>query len=226
MRLLLVEDDARMRRLVHGGLAEEGHEVDSTDSAGTALKLAGRGHYDVIVLDVMLQAASGLEVVRSLRTTGNLTPVLMLTARDAAADIVAGLDAGADDYLTKPFAFAVLLARLRALGRRVSAPAGPRLHVADLRLDTDAHLVTRGGRPVLLTPTEFNLLECLLRQAGRVVTRERLIDHLWSTECDVRGNRLEAFVKSLRHKVDTADRPRLIHTIRGIGYCLREEPET
>src|SRR6187551_1436841 len=226
MRLLLVEDDARMRNLVSGGLTEEGHEVDSADSAAPALQLAGRGNYDVIVLDVMLPDASGLEIVRSLRTTGDRTPVLMLTARDAATDIVAGLDAGADDYLTKPFAFAVLLARLRALGRRAGPSTGPWMQVADLRLNTEAHAVIRAGRPVPLTRTEFNLLECLMRQSGRVVTRERLIDQLWSTECDVRGNRLEAFVKSLRHKVDTTDRPRLIHTIRGIGYCLREEPET
>src|SRR6186997_3079090 len=139
MRLLLVEDDARMRQLVRGGLTEEGHEVDSADSAVPALQLAGRGDYDVIVLDVMLPDASGLEIVRSLRTTGDRTPVLMLTARDAATDIVAGLDAGADDYLTKPFAFAVLLARLRALGRRAPLTREIVLQMANLQLDGSTH---------------------------------------------------------------------------------------
>src|SRR6186713_3252470 len=163
MRVLLVEDDPRMRALVQRGLVEQGHAVDVAEASGQAMALA--------------------------RQSGNATPILMLTARDSAADIVAGLDAGADDYLTKPFAFAVLLARLRALGRRAGPSTGPWMQVADLRLNTEAHAVIRAGRPVPLTRTEFNLLECLMRQSGRVVTRERLIDQLWSTECDVRGNR-------------------------------------
>src|SRR6187401_1729421 len=151
MRVLLVEDDPRMRALVQRGLVEQGHAVDVAEASAPALALARQSAYDVMVFDVMLPGPSGIDLARSLRQAGNATPVLMLTARDAATDIVAGLDAGADDYLTKPFAFAVLLARLRALGRRAGPSTGPWMQVADLRLNTEAHAVIRAGRPVPLT---------------------------------------------------------------------------
>jgi len=226
VRLLLVEDDARMRGLVRRGLTEQGHVVEAVETGPLALQAAAAGDFDVMVVDVMLPGLDGIEVVRRLRARGDLTPVLLLTARDAAPDIVAGLDAGADDYLAKPFAFAVLLARLRALGRRGPAPHAPRLRVADLSLDRAAREVARAGGAVALTRTEFNLLECLMRQAGRVVTRRALIDQVWGDERDVENNTLDAFIKSLRHKLDAGGRPRLIQTIRGVGYCLREEAES
>jgi DNA-binding response OmpR family regulator len=224
MRVLLVEDDPRMRALVQRGLAEQGHAVDVAGASAQALTLARQSTYDVMVFDVMLPGPSGIDLARSLRNAGNSTPILMLTARDAAADIVAGLDAGADDYLTKPFAFSVLLARLRALGRRPPVTQTDVLSVADLRLDAASHTATRGQTALPLTRTEYNLLECLMRRSGRVVTREQLMDELWGAR-DVSSNTLDAFVKSLRHKLDMDDRPRLLHTIRGIGYCIRHEPE-
>jgi DNA-binding response OmpR family regulator len=225
MRILFVEDDRDLRSLVQRGLAEEGHGVDSAASVPPALELARAASYDVMVIDVMLPGPSGLDLVRSLRHAGNCTPVLMLTARDAATDVVAGLDAGADDYLTKPFSFKILLARLRALGRRTPVLRPVVLQVADLELDTTTHQVRRGGFPISLTRTEFSLLEHLMRHAGRVVTREKLMSAIWGFERDVGSNTLDAFVKSLRQKIDADDRP-LIHTVRGVGYCLREEPES
>src|SRR5262249_50467413 len=159
----------------------------------------------------------GIDLVRAVRAAGQPTPVLLLTARDANADIVAGLDAGADDYLTKPFAFTVLLARLRALGRPVPGVHDDLLRVADLRLGRAAHIVTRADATIPLTRTEYNLLECLMRQTGRVVTREALMERLWGASRDVGANTLDAFVKSLRQKLDAGGRPRLVHTVRGIG---------
>jgi DNA-binding response OmpR family regulator len=226
VRILLVEDEPRMRALVRRGLSEHGHVVDVADSGPAALELSRAAHFDVIVLDVMLPGLDGIEVARRLRARADRTPVLMLTARDAAADIVSGLDAGADDYLSKPFSFKVLLARLRALGRRGPAGQDVRLRVADLFLDSAARTVERAGAAVSLTRTEFNLLECLMRQTGRVVTRQALVDRLWGGEREVESNTLDAFIKSLRQKVDAGGRPRLIHTIRGVGYSLREEPES
>jgi two-component system OmpR family response regulator len=224
MRVLLVEDDPRMRALVQRGLVEQGHAVDVAASSGPALALARQATYDVMVFDVMLPGPSGIDLARSLRQSGNATPILMLTARDAAADIVTGLDAGADDYLTKPFAFAVLLARLRALGRRPPMARDDVMSVADLRLDVSSHVAMRGQAVLSLTRTEHHLLEILMRRPGRVVTRDHLMEELWGAR-DVSSNTLDAFVKSLRHKLDADDRPRLLHTIRGIGYCIRDEPE-
>ena len=215
-----------MRALVHRGLTEHGHVVEVAGAGPAALEMARATAFDAIVLDVMLPGSSGFDVVRQLREWGLRTPVLMLTARDAVADIVSGLDAGADDYLAKPFSFKVLLARVRALGRRGPAAHGVRLEVADLALDASAHLVTRAGATVPLTRTEFNLLECLMRNVGRVVTRQTLIERLWGGEREVENNTLDAFVKSLRQKLDAGDRPRLIQTVRGVGYSLREEAET
>jgi two-component system response regulator MprA len=225
VRLLLAEDDARMRAIVRRGLTEEGHSVDEAATGPEAIDLAGAGRFDVLILDLMLPGCDGVDVVRRIRARGDRTPALMLTARDAAADIVASLDAGADDYLVKPFAFAVLLARLRALGRRGPAVHQVTLQVADLSLDSTARAVSRAGHAIALTRTEHNLLEHLMRHAGRVVTREALIEYVWGSDRPVEGNTLDAFVKSLRHKIEPPGLARLIHTVRGVGYSLREEPE-
>ncbi len=223
MRILYVEDDARMRALVRRGLTEEGHSVLAVADAEAALDQAMASAFDAIVLDVMLPDRSGVDVVRDLRARGRTTPVLMLTARDTQADVVAGLDAGADDYLTKPFAFDVLLARLRALARRAPLQHAAALTCGELALDPAAHTARRGGAPLTLTPTEFRLLECLLRRAGRVVTRQSLIESLWGFERDVEANTLDAFIRLLRQKIDRPGQPPMIHTVRGVGYRLGDE---
>ena len=179
--------------------------------------------FDVIVLDVMLPELNGFDIVRRMRTHGNRTPVLMLTARDANSDVVLGLNAGADDYLTKPFSFDVLLARINALARRGPSHQAVPLQVADLTLDASTHIVSRADVALALTRTEFSLLEYLMRRAGRVVTRQALIGGVWGPGRDVEDNTLDAFVKLLRQKVDGAGRPPLIHTIRGVGYTVRSE---
>ena len=220
MRLLYVEDDARTRALVRRGLTEDGHRVLALGDGEAALEELRGEPFDVIVLDVMLPGRSGLDVVREIRRRHIATPVLLLTARDAEADIVAGLDAGADDYLAKPFGFEVLLARLRALARRSPLQHGAALCHADLSLDPATHAARRGAMPIALTPTEFRLLECLLRRAGRVVTRQTLVEHLWGFERDVEANTLDVFIRLLRQKVDAPPQPPLIHTVRGVGYRL------
>jgi DNA-binding response OmpR family regulator len=225
VKLLLVEDDSRMRTLVRRGLAEHGHVVEAAATGPEAVQVALATSFDAIVLDVMLPGCDGVEVVRQLRARDNATPVLMLTARDAAADVVRALDAGADDYLTKPFAFAVLLARLRALGRRRPLSQGVKLQIADLTLDPTSRTVARGGTVIRLTRTEHNLLEALMHQPGRVVTRDQLVDRVWGDGREVESNTLDAFIMSLRHKIETGGRPRLIQTIRGVGYAVRAEPE-
>ena len=225
MQVLLVEDDARMRALVRRGLSEQGHTVETAGSGQDAVEAASATEFDVLVVDVMLPGFDGVQVVRRLRQAGRRTPVLMLTARDAAADIVTALDAGADDYLVKPFSFAVLLARIRALGRRGPAPLGVQLRVADLTLDPASRAVTRSGSSIHLTRTEYNLLEVLMRRPGRVVTRTALLQAVWGADRDVGGNTLDAFLKSLRHKVDAKPGARLLHTVRGVGYAIRAEAE-
>ena len=225
MRILLVEDDARMRALVRRGLAEHGHRVEVATTGPDAVDAVLASPPEVIVLDLMLPGFDGVEVVRRLRTQDVRVPVLMLTARDAATDVVSSLDAGADDYLAKPFSFAVLLARIRALGRRGPAIQEVRLQIADLSVDLAARNVVRDGEVLALTRTEFNLLEHLMRHAGRVVTRQSLTDALWGSGRQVESNTLDAFVKSLRQKVEAGGRSRLIHTIRGVGFSVREEPE-
>jgi DNA-binding response OmpR family regulator len=225
VRILLVEDDARMRALVRRGLMESGHVVTTAATGPAAIDAATADEFDVLVIDIMLPGCSGVDVVRRLRAQGVRSPALMLTALDAAADIVSSLDAGADDHLAKPFSFAVLLARLRALGRRGPAVHDTRVQVADLVIDAGTHTVTRAAEPIALTRTEFSLLECLMRHAGRVVTRQTLVDRVWGPGRDVESNTIDAFVKTLRHKLDLGGRPRLIHTVRGVGYSVRAEPE-
>ena len=225
MRILIVEDERQMAEVLRRGLTEEGHAVDVARTGPDGLAMAISGNFDVVVLDVMLPGLGGLDVTRRVRSARVRTPILVLTARDTNADVVAGLDAGADDYLMKPFSFDVLLARVRALARRGPAEHGVVLTAGDLRLDTGAHEVWRGPDRVELTRTEFSLLEFLMRRRGTVVARNTLIEGVWGHDRDIEGNTLDAFVRLLRQKVDGGGRPRLIHTIRGVGYAVHEEPE-
>ena len=221
VRILLAEDDPRMLRLLARGFGEEGHVVEMAADGTKALETATSTEFDVIVLDVMLPDLDGISVVRQMRARGNRTPVLMLTARDANADVVQGLNAGADDYLTKPFAFDVLLARINALARRGPSVQDSPLRVADLSLDATAHTASRNGTTLPLTRTEFSLLEYLMRRSGRVVTRRALIEGVWGTTRDVENNTLDAFVKLLRQKLDSGGGASLIQTVRGVGYTIR-----
>jgi DNA-binding response OmpR family regulator len=220
MQILVVEDEQRMAALLKRGLTEEGHHVAVARDGATGFEIARSNHFDVIVLDVMLPQMDGITVARRLRAEHNQTPILLLTAKDAAADVIRGLDAGADDYLTKPFSFEILLARLRAVSRRGVIAQPVCLAAADVTLDPGTRRVTRGDEELSLTPREFSLLELLLRNTGRVVPRETILESVWGFDCDVNENTLEAFVRLLRLKVDARE-PKLIHTVRGIGYALR-----
>ena len=226
MRVLIVEDEKRMAELLKKGLEEENHSVTLAFDGRTGLDLATFSEFDAIVLDLMLPQIDGFEVARRLRRTNDHMPILVLSARDATTDIVKALDLGADDYLTKPFSFAELLARLRVLARRGSTPRPPLLKVADLVFDPATRRVNRGSREIHLSPTEYRLLECLMRRAGRVVPRNVIVDSVWNDEQDVEENTLDAFVRLLRGKVDKGFKPKLIQTIRGTGYSIREEPES
>lgn len=218
MRILLVEDDRDVAEYTRRQLEEEGHAVTVCHDGAAGLRAAEQGAFDILVLDVMLPFVDGLELTRRLRRQRLQTPVLLLTARDAPDEIVRGLDAGADDYLTKPLSFDVLLARIRARTR--AAAPGASLRFGNLVLDPGTREVRRAGRSIALTRTEFAILECLLRAAGRVVPRDRLIDDVWG-ERDVSYNNLEVFMGALRAKLDREGEPRLIHTERGVGYGLR-----
>jgi DNA-binding response OmpR family regulator len=221
MQILVVEDERRMADLLERTLREEGHQVVVARTGREGFEYAGCSPFDVIVLDVMLPGIDGLTVARKLRQSGNQTPVLMLTARDAAMDIVTGLDSGADDYLTKPFSIEVLLARLRAVSRRGAIPRPACLEIADLRLDPASRRVTRGDTQVNLTLREYRLLELLMRNPGRAISRDTLLESVWGFGTEVNENTLEVFMRLLRVKVDTSQ-PKLIHTIRGFGYMMRE----
>jgi DNA-binding response OmpR family regulator len=225
MRVLIIEDEKGMAELLGKGLEEENHRVALAFDGMEGLELAKIYEFDAIVLDLMLPRVDGFEVARRLRRSGNHTPILILTARDAVPDIVKGLDLGADDYLTKPFSFEEFLARLRTVARRGSAPRPTCLKVADLTLDPASRRALRGHREIRLSPTEYRLLELLIRRAGRVVTRTAIVEAVWGLENDVEENTLDAFVRLLRGKVDKGFRPKLIQTVRGIGYCLRESPK-
>ena len=223
MRILLVEDDREVAEYVGRGLEEEGNRITFCYDGAAALRVAQSAHFDIIVLDVMLPFLDGVEVTRRLRAATVVTPILLLTARDAPQDIVRGLDAGADDYLTKPFSFTVLLARLRARTRSGHTEARWKLRVADLSMNLESHEVWRTDHAIMLTRTEFALLECLMKSAGRVVTRQRLTETVWGHEREVGNNNLDVFIRFLRSKIDTPGQRRLIHTVRGIGYALRDE---
>ena len=226
-RVLVVDDDPDLRAALTRALALDGYDVAAVSNGAKALDAVADSAPDVLVLDVMMPVVGGLEVCRRLRTAGDRTPILVLTARDEVSDRVAGLDAGADDYLAKPFALEELRARLRALLRRSQpADAEPetQLRYADLTLDLETREVRRGERAIDLTRTEFALLELLLRNAGRVLTREVIMDRVWGYELEPASNSLEVFVGYLRRKTEAGGEPRLIHTVRGVGYQLRAEP--
>lgn len=222
MQILVVEDERRMADLLKQGLEEEGHVVIVSGRGPEALSIAQNHAFDAILLDVMLPGMSGLDVARRLRQSKVHTPILMLTARDAVDDIVRGLDHGADDYVTKPFSFEVILARLRALARRPAVTAPLLLQVADLTLDTGAREARRGPRRIVLTRTEYTLLELLMRRAGLVTERAQIMEALWGFDTSVENNTLDVFIRLLRSKVDQQGETRLIHTVRGVGYSLRE----
>jgi DNA-binding response OmpR family regulator len=221
MRLLVVEDEPRMLELLRRGLIEEGHTVlCAADGDQARLKLRQQ-QFDVVILDVMLPKMSGFELALQMRTEKNVTPVLMLTAKDSVPDVVHGLELGADDYMTKPFSFHELLLRLGAVRRRASVRQPQKLQVADLRLDPITHEVSRAGEVISLTRTEYNLLERLMSNPGRVVPRDELMLSVWGGKAQIEDNTLDAFMRLLRNKVDNRGRERLIRTVRGIGYIVQ-----
>ena len=220
MRLLVVEDDPDMSRFIVRGLGEQAYAVDAVATGDAAIERAATAPYDAIILDVMIPSPDGLEVCKRLRRDGIATPILMLTARDAVRNRVEGLDAGADDYLVKPFEFDELLARLRALLRRRGTPHHAVIEIAGLRIDTRSHRVTRGGAELTLTTKEYALLEYLALNAGRVMGREEIAEHVWNEEFDPFSNLIEVYIGRLRRIVDRGRAPALIHTLRGAGYIL------
>ncbi|MEU5862019.1 response regulator transcription factor [Nonomuraea sp. NPDC047529] len=223
MHVLVADDDEAVRRSLTHALTREGYDVSVAADGLRALEAATGGRQDAVVLDIMMPGLDGLEVCRRLRAVGDRTPILMPTARDLVGDRVAGLDAGADDYLVKPFALEELRARLRALLRR-SAPAQGLLRHADLELDPAACRATRGGRPLDLTRTEYTLLKVFLRNPGRVLSREVIFNSVWGYDFGPSSNALWVYISYLRAKLEAGGEPRLIQTVRGLGYVLREEP--
>jgi len=226
LKLLIVEDEARMVELLRKGLTEEGHTVVCASNGREGLEMARAYEFDVIILDVMMPKLNGYELAEKLRRERVATPMLMLTAKDTIPDLVRGLDAGADDYMTKPFAFEELLARLRAVKRRAPVPQLPKLQVGNLSLDPATREVSRAGMAVLLTRTEYNLLERLMDRAGKVVSRRSLIEAVWGFEREIEDNTLDAFVRLLRAKIDIEGQSKLIHTVRGVGYMIRGEAQS
>jgi len=221
VRVLIVEDEVKLAGIVRRGMRERGLRADVATSGEDALWMAGATEYGAIVLDVMLPGIDGFETCRRLRAGGVWAPVLMVTARDAVADRIAGLDGGADDYLVKPFAFDELLARLRALTRRTPAERPPVLAVADLRLDPAARRVWRGEEEIELTPTEFALLEAFMRNPGIALSRFQLLEQAWDAEYENRSNIVDVCVKALRDRIDRPFGADSIETVRGVGYRMR-----
>ena len=222
MRLLVVEDEQTLARYLQRGLEEAAWTVDVCGTAADAWNLLLLNPYDLVVLDLGLPGTDGGELLRRVREAGMDTPVLILTARGSVEDRVAGLNAGADDYLSKPFAFSELVARIRALSRRGRATAAALLSVGDLHLDVLKRQARRGARAIELTAREFNVLECLMRHAGEVVTRTMLAEHVWGDHYDSLSNLIEVFVNRLRKKLEAGGAPRLLHTVRGAGYVVRD----
>jgi two-component system, OmpR family, response regulator len=226
MRVLVVEDDPKMAALIRRGLGEEGLVVDVTERGEDALWMAGSTDYDAVVLDVLLPGIDGFETCRRLRSEGSWAPILLLTARDAVEDRIAGLDGGADDYLTKPFSFGELTARLRALARRGAGERPAVLEVGDLRLDPATRRVWRGDAEVFLSQREFALLEAFMRRPGQALSRLQLLDHAWDYAYENRSNVVDVYVRYLRDKVDRPFGVTSIETLRGHGYRLREDGGT
>jgi two-component system, OmpR family, response regulator len=225
MRILVVEDDRKVASFIRKGLEEEGHAVEvASDGAEAIERVADGSPWDLVVLDVMLPKRDGFSVLKTLREDGLTAPVLMLTARDAVGDRVTGLDLGADDYLTKPFAFSELLARIEALLRRRSTPAvQTKLTVGDLEMDLLTRQVKRAGQSIELQPREFRLLEYLMRHAGQVVTRTMLLEGVWDYHFDPQTNVIDVHISRLRQKIDKGFQLPLLHTVRGAGYCIRAD---
>ena len=225
MKILLVEDEPKVAAFLHQGLTEQHYAVDLAPDGLVGLRMALAAHYDLLILDTLLPSLSGLDVCRQVRAQNSAVPILMLTALGETEDKIRGLDAGADDYLVKPFAFQELPARIRALARRRhEAPvAGAVLRLADLTLDPARKLVQRAGHPVQLTAREFALLEYLLRNQGRVISRVDILEHVWETSFDTGSNVIDVYINFLRKKVDKDFTPKLIHTLVGMGYVMKEE---
>ena len=223
MKLLIVEDEAHMADLLRKGLTEEGHNAICAYDGAEGLDLAKSYEFDVIILDVMMPKLNGYDLAKRLRAEKIRTPILMLTAKDTVPDIVRGLDLGVDDYMTKPFSFDELLARLRSVRRRTSAAGESELRVGDLVLDPAGRDVVRGEVRISLTRTEYNLLERMMFRVGKVVSRRSLIESVWGFDREIEENTLDAFMHLLRNKIDTPGKPKLIHTVRGVGYLIRED---
>lgn len=225
MRVLIIEDDEKTARAIASGLESAGFSATSAHTGEEGFSLLNAGPFDAVVLDWMLPGRDGIEILRTLRARGSKTPVLLLTARDAVEDRVLGLESGADDYLVKPFAFAELLARIRSLLRRASPAEALKKAAADLLVDLEARRVSRAGKPIELTPREFELLAYLLRQPGQVVTREMLARDVWGEANRITplDNVIDVHIAHLRRKVNEGHASRLIHTVRGVGFVLREE---
>ena len=226
MKILVVEDEHRIATALKQGLGDEGYAVDVAYDGDEGVRTAEADEYDLIIMDVMMPVMDGVEASRALRKAGNHTPILLLTAKSQARDIVTGLDAGADDYLPKPFSFDVLLARVRALLRRPNEMLDSVLSVDDLELDVAKHTVKRAGKDIQLSGKEYSILEYLLRNKGRILSKNNIISHVWDFDADVLPNSVEVFVTYLRNKVDRPfpnGRP-LIQTVRGFGYVIKDEP--
>ncbi|HEX9006133.1 MAG TPA: response regulator [Bacteroidota bacterium] len=223
MRILVVEDEKKVAQFICQGLEEEHYTVDVALDGGEGEMMAVTGAYDLLILDVMLPRKSGIDITRAVRQEGKAVPILMLTAKATTRDKVEGLDSGADDYLTKPFAFAELLARVRSLLRRGAAEKTTTLALADLELDTVSHRARRAGRPIDLTMKEYALLEFLLRNKDRVLSRTIISEHIWDYNFDTGTNLIDVYVNHLRSKIDAGFDTKLIHTVRGVGYVMKEE---
>jgi DNA-binding response OmpR family regulator len=223
VRILVVEDEKKVARFIEQALMEERHTVDVCHDGEQGLVMASNQHYDLLVVDVMLPKMNGLDLTRSYRSARGLTPILMLTAKTATEDKVAGLDSGADDYLTKPFAVAELLARVRSLLRRGSTEKSTTLKVADLELDIVSHKARRAGKNIDLTAKEYSLLEYLLRNKERVLSRSVIAEHIWDYHFDTGTNLIDVYINHLRNKIDSGYSRKLLHTVRGVGYVIREE---
>jgi two-component system OmpR family response regulator len=221
MKILVVEDDRTVGQYVKRGLEEQRYHADLVEDGMEGLRLASGGRYDLIVLDLRLPEMNGLEVLRTLRDRGNTTPILVLTAQDAVDFKVQALRSGADDYVTKPFAFEELLARVEALGRRPKEIRSPVLRVGDLELDGETREVRRAGERIELTPKEYNVLEYLMRHAGRVMSRTLITEYAWDYHFDPGTNIVDVVINRLRKKVDSGHAPKLVHTVRGVGYVVK-----
>ena len=221
MKILVIEDDRTVGQYVKRGLEEQRYHADLVDDGMEGLRLVSGGQYDLVVLDLRLPGMTGLEVLRTLRDRGEQIPILVLTAQDALDFKVQALRMGADDYVTKPFAFEELLARVEALGRRPKQLATPMLRIADLEMDLAARAVTRGGEPIELTPKEFSVLEYLMRHEGRVMSRTLITEYAWDYHFDPGTNIVDVVINRIRKKIDSGREPKLIHTVRGVGYVVK-----